>query len=103
MRAKDLKVARRTLRVLLVLGLACSGAIAGCAGGQTKDDTSAEEAARGVSSDVDAVKQFNKAIEVYEQSKGSELGQVESHLRKALRQDSKFGKAHYNLGVVLEK
>lgn len=78
------------------------GMFAGCATAPGDVDAESSKEARGVSTNTDAVEEFNAAVEAYK-SDEADLGEVESRLRKAVNIDPNFGKAWFNLGVVLEK
>lgn len=93
-----------TRSALLVMTFVIGVWSAGCKSGpQPKQGKAAEKAKRGVSSDVDAIEQFNEAVKIYENTDGKELSKVASRLEKAISEDSNFGKAWFNLGVIREK
>lgn len=101
---KETMTERAMHRYVMVGALVLALGLGACQSGpQAKGEEAAEKAARGVSSDTDARKQFTKAVDLYEKTDGDDLGGVEKHLRKALNEDDGFGKAWFNLGVILEK
>lgn len=50
-----------------------------------------------------AIEDFEKAVKVYQGSKGQNLDDVKDHLEDAVKVDNRFAKAWFNLGVVHEK
>lgn len=86
-----------SLMIAVVLSLtACK------TGGSRADQTPAEQSAIGATTNVNAIREFEAAVEAFETSKGQDLATVQSHLERALKEDPRFGRAWFNLGVVHE-
>lgn len=75
---------------------------AACSTGKSKGDDLGELAESGGSSNVDALREFEEAVALWEQSGGKDHEGVRAHLERALKEDRRFGIAWFNLGVLDE-
>lgn len=92
-------VARPLALICLMLALLSSTA---CKTGASKGDDLADMVDGGGTSNVDAIREFEEAVALWERSGGEDHAGVRAHLERALREDKRFGIAWFNLGVLDE-
>ncbi len=90
------------LRWVLLCSLVTILAIGCRSAPQPADEEEARVVETGGTTNVDAIREFERAVELWIESDGQDLDGVRRHLDRALREDRRFGIAWYNLGVLDE-
>src|SRR6056297_740372 len=96
MMKSNMKLSR--LRILALLALV-SLALA-CGGAPNAKEKSIKETPQGGTTNEQAIKSFENAVELYKKGESKNLTQVQSLLEDAVDEDPNFGKAWFNLGVI---
>ncbi len=74
--------------------------VTACGGSQNAKEESIKETPQGGTTNEEAIKSFESAVELYKKGEGKNLAQVQGLLEEAVDEDPNFGKAWFNLGII---
>lgn len=95
---RESKTTYYRLRVLALLALVSLGFA--CGGAPNAKEESIKETPQGGTTNEEAIKSFEDAVQLYQKGESKNLAQVQALLEDAVDEDPNFGKAWFNLGII---